>query len=58
MQPCNTGDQPYSDASPNGECSLMHLIYFQNTAMWYKAVVDKEYCLSGESITTYLRTGL
>ena len=22
MQPCKTGDQPYSDASPNGECSL------------------------------------
>ena len=27
MQPCKTGDQPYSDASPNGECSL---------AMYYK----------------------
>ena len=23
MQPCKTGDQPYSDASPNGECSLI-----------------------------------
>ena len=23
MQPCKTGDQPYSDASPNGECSLV-----------------------------------
>ena len=23
MQPCKTGDQPYSDASPNGECSLL-----------------------------------
>ena len=22
MQPCKTGDQPYSDTSPNGECSL------------------------------------
>ena len=22
MQPCKTGDQPYSDASPNVECSL------------------------------------
>ena len=22
MQPCKTGDQPYSDASPNSECSL------------------------------------
>ena len=22
MQPCKTGDQQYSDASPNGECSL------------------------------------
>ena len=22
MQLCKTGDQPYSDASPNGECSL------------------------------------
>ena len=22
MQPCKTGDQPCSDASPNGECSL------------------------------------
>ena len=22
MQPCINGDQPYSDASPNGECSL------------------------------------
>ena len=22
MQPCKTGDQSYSDASPNGECSL------------------------------------
>ena len=22
MQPYKTGDQPYSDASPNGECSL------------------------------------
>ena len=22
MQPCKTGDQPYSDPSPNGECSL------------------------------------
>ena len=21
MQPCKIGDQPYSDASPNGECS-------------------------------------
>ena len=26
MHPCKTGDQPYSDASPNGECSLAHLI--------------------------------
>ena len=25
MQPCKTGDQPYSDASPNGECSLSYL---------------------------------
>ena len=25
MQPCKTGDQPYSDASPNGECSLAQL---------------------------------
>ena len=23
MQPCKTGDQPYSDPSPNGECSLL-----------------------------------
>ena len=23
MQPCKTGDQPYSDASPYSECSLM-----------------------------------
>ena len=23
MQPCKTGDQLYSDASPNGECSLV-----------------------------------
>ena len=23
MQPCKTGDQPYSNASPNGECSLI-----------------------------------
>ena len=23
MQPCKTGDQPYSDASPNGECSRL-----------------------------------
>ena len=22
MQHCKTGDQPYSDASPNGVCSL------------------------------------
>ena len=22
MQPCKTGDQLYSDASPNNECSL------------------------------------
>ena len=22
MQPCKTGGQPYSNASPNGECSL------------------------------------
>ena len=22
MEPCKTGDQPYSDPSPNGECSL------------------------------------
>ena len=22
MQPCKTGDQPYSDASPYSECSL------------------------------------
>ena len=26
MQPCKTGDQPYSDASPNGECSLVSII--------------------------------
>ena len=27
MQPCKTGDQPYSDASPNGECTLTkHII--------------------------------
>ena len=23
MQTCKTGDQPYSDASPNCECSLV-----------------------------------
>ena len=23
MQLCKTGDQPYSDPSPNGECSLV-----------------------------------
>ena len=23
MQPCKTGDQPYSDASPYSECSLV-----------------------------------
>ena len=23
MQPCKTGDQTYSDASPNSECSLV-----------------------------------
>ena len=23
MQPCKTRDQPYSDASANGECSLL-----------------------------------
>ena len=22
MQPCKTGDQPYTEASPNGKCSL------------------------------------
>ena len=26
MQPCKTGDQPYSDASPNGECSLARVL--------------------------------
>ena len=26
MQPCKIGDQPYSDASPNGECSLVEAI--------------------------------
>ena len=26
MQPCKTGDQPYSDASPKGECSLINFI--------------------------------
>ena len=25
MQPCKTEDQPYSDASPNSECSLVDL---------------------------------
>ena len=24
MQPCKTGDQPYSDASPNGELSVAY----------------------------------
>ena len=28
MQPCKTGDQPYSDPSPNGECSLICLSVF------------------------------
>ena len=28
MQPCKTGDQPYSDASPYSECSLTRLINF------------------------------
>ena len=27
MQPCKTGDQPYTDASPNGECSLRFLSF-------------------------------
>ena len=26
MQPCKTGDQPYSDPSPNGECSLLYMM--------------------------------
>ena len=26
MQPCKTGDQLYSDASPNGECYLLTVI--------------------------------
>ena len=30
MQPCKTGDQPYSDASPNSECSLtFHLLHIR-----------------------------
>ena len=29
MQPCKTGDQPYSDACPNGECSLNKSIQTQ-----------------------------
>ena len=27
MQPCKTGDQPYSDASPNSEFSLLEFNY-------------------------------
>ena len=28
MQPWKTGDQPYSDASPYSECSLIHILKF------------------------------
>ena len=30
MQPCKTGDQPYSDASPYSECSLKRVILLTN----------------------------
>ena len=34
MQPCKTGDQLYSDASPDGECSLV-------TSLWIKIPSDE-----------------
>ena len=33
MQPCKTGDQPYSDASPNSECSLVQVCIFHDQKM-------------------------
>ena len=30
MQTCKTGDQPYSDTSPNGECSLLLIILYSD----------------------------
>ena len=38
MQPCNTGDQPYSDASPNGECSLVDLIILSQSDYKYSKI--------------------
>ena len=29
MHPGKTGDQPYNDASPNGECSLVRPVWYQ-----------------------------
>ena len=33
MQPCKTGDQPYSDASPNSECSLVQVCIYHDQKM-------------------------
>ena len=35
MQPCKTGDQPYSDASPNGECSLPHSMFRAGEVVYF-----------------------
>ena len=35
MQPCKTGDQLYSDASPNGECSLGKALLRGNVILPY-----------------------
>ena len=37
MQPCKTGDQPYSDASPNSECSLAGSTLWTQLLDWHSA---------------------
>ena len=42
MQPCKTGDQMYSDAPPNGECSLLlQTAYTQLVLSWSDALGRK-----------------
>ena len=50
MQPCKTGDQPYSDASPNGECSLVTL---KPTRVWM-LTEDPDSLCSGQYYKAFL----
>ena len=51
MQPCKTGHHPYSDASPNGECSLVQVSNLAHVCLHH---LPATYSANPENFTVFV----